>query len=514
MGSAIKYYMKKTIIAILFLLPLFCFSQSKITVKSGTDTSGRFVNLIQRVAGKDSIIFWIGGTRYAIKDSAGGAASFGSLTGVPGDNAVLMDSLERYYISVTAIDSSGFIIGFALIRSNGTKDTIAFTQPENSVPISSLTDAEASNTIANGTHAQTWGWADGNIILGGTSKGLLELSSTTKGLLVPRMTAAQRLAITTPGNGNLVYDTDSLRYMLFNTGTNTWKGIAYTGEAGSGGGTPAGNFGNVQLNRNSAFATPGSDSLNFNAGLSILGSLTVSGLTSGRMAYTTTAGLLTTSANITYDGTSFTTLSNFGVAQVNPNAGAKLHVLGIANYTNASAISGFYDYQRYGSWDAVGSVSAAGTTLAIGGYRSSQWTGLNLYVSGGTAKLAMTNTLATWAIATTNITAGRFSTAQGADVASAVGAIAVGGDGNTFELTGTSAVTLISNLTWQNGSEITLLFTSTASLTDGTANSGTDIGMELAGNTNFTGSAGASITLKLSEIGGTQRWREKCRSVN
>ena len=111
-------------------------------------------------------------------------------------------------------------------------------------------------------------------------------------------------------------------------------------------------------------------------------------------------------------------------------------------------------------------------------------------------------------------TGGRIIAVQGADVASAAGAITLGSDGNVFELTGTSAVTLISNIGYQNGAEITLIFTSTASLTDGTANSGTNIGFELAGNVNFTGSAEDLITLVLCEIGGTQRWREKCRSVN
>lgn len=112
------------------------------------------------------------------------------------------------------------------------------------------------------------------------------------------------------------------------------------------------------------------------------------------------------------------------------------------------------------------------------------------------------------------IITGRLLLTQGADVASAAGAIALGLDGNVFEITGTAAITLISNLNWQNGSEITLVFTSTATLTDGTANSGTDIGMELAGNANFSASADDVLTLVLSEIGGTQRWREKSRSVN
>jgi hypothetical protein len=103
---------------------------------------------------------------------------------------------------------------------------------------------------------------------------------------------------------------------------------------------------------------------------------------------------------------------------------------------------------------------------------------------------------------------------QGADVASAAGAIALGSDGNIFEITGTNAITLISNLNWQNGSIVHLMFTSTASLTHGTATSGTDITMLLAGAANFTGSANDVITLVLGEIGGTQAWREVSRSVN
>jgi len=110
--------------------------------------------------------------------------------------------------------------------------------------------------------------------------------------------------------------------------------------------------------------------------------------------------------------------------------------------------------------------------------------------------------------------AGRFAATQGTDVASAAGAITLSTNGNTFEITGTAAITLISNAGWVNGSEINLIFTSTATLTDGTANSGTDIGMELAGNANFTASADDILTLVLTEVGGTQRWREKSRSVN
>jgi hypothetical protein len=47
------------------------------------DTTAKFVNSITRTAGKDSIIFFIGGTRYAIKDSVGGGG--GSAAGSTGN---------------------------------------------------------------------------------------------------------------------------------------------------------------------------------------------------------------------------------------------------------------------------------------------------------------------------------------------------------------------------------------------------------------------------------------------
>ena len=109
---------------------------------------------------------------------------------------------------------------------------------------------------------------------------------------------------------------------------------------------------------------------------------------------------------------------------------------------------------------------------------------------------------------------GRMAATQGADVASAAGAISLGTDGNLFEITGTNSITLISNVGWINGSEVTLMFTSTATLVNGTATSGTDVTMLLAGAANFVATANDVITLVYGEIGGVVAWREKSRSVN
>ncbi len=55
---------------------------------------------------------------------------------------------------------------------------------------------------------------------------VLEVESTTKGLLTPRMTAAQRTAITSPANGLLVYQTDGAAGFYFYDGT-SWKPFGY-----------------------------------------------------------------------------------------------------------------------------------------------------------------------------------------------------------------------------------------------------------------------------------------------
>lgn len=51
----------------------------------------------------------------------------------------------------------------------------------------------------------------------------LDISSTTKGLLVPRMTATERGAIATPAKGLLIYQTDGDAGFYVNTGTSSSK---------------------------------------------------------------------------------------------------------------------------------------------------------------------------------------------------------------------------------------------------------------------------------------------------
>lgn len=52
---------------------------------------------------------------------------------------------------------------------------------------------------------------------------ILDISSTTQGFLAPRMSTAQRLAITSPASGLTVYDTDDQKYYAYNSTLSSWE---------------------------------------------------------------------------------------------------------------------------------------------------------------------------------------------------------------------------------------------------------------------------------------------------
>ena len=63
-----------------------------------------------------------------------------------------------------------------------------------------------------------------------SSNALLEMKSTTQGLLIPRMSSSQRTSISSPATGLLVFDTDSGYVLWYNS---SWKGLkTYTGSNG------------------------------------------------------------------------------------------------------------------------------------------------------------------------------------------------------------------------------------------------------------------------------------------
>jgi hypothetical protein len=67
------------------------------------------------------------------------------------------------------------------------------------------------------------------------SSALLDIDASTtnnKGVLIPRLTAVQRLAIPSPANSLLVFDTDSACFFYWNGLSSTWKSLCSTTQGG------------------------------------------------------------------------------------------------------------------------------------------------------------------------------------------------------------------------------------------------------------------------------------------
>lgn len=172
----------------------------------------------------------------------------------------------------------------------------------------------------------------------------------------------------------------------------------------------------------------------------------------------------------------------------------------------------------------AGSVANATTTPAITlttsitGILSGNGTAVSAATTTGSGSvvLATSPTLVTpvlgVASATTLTMSGRILGAQGADVASA-NDLTLGADGNTFEITGATQINAITTTGWQNGSSINLLFTSNPTVKNNTAGGAGTAPLLLAGSVDFGATAGDVLVLLLSEIGGTQAWRELGRTA-
>ena len=133
--------------------------------------------------------------------------------------------------------------------------------------------------------------------------------------------------------------------------------------------------------------------------------------------------------------------------------------------------------------------------------------------SGQTTLLRINNaTIATIATGSIAMSA-RFVEIQGADVASTTNLV-LGTDGNTFEITGTTKVDLISNAGWVEGAKITLIANESLVIDHGTATSGANVQIRLEGAVDYSMTAGDTLTLCLSSTTAEgQAWREISRAV-
>ena len=86
------------------------------------DTTNKFVNTITRTPGKDSIIYFIGGTRYAIKDSSGGGVTSVTATYPALSSGGATPNISMYQASNTV---DGFLSTTDWIKFNNKVDSVS-----------------------------------------------------------------------------------------------------------------------------------------------------------------------------------------------------------------------------------------------------------------------------------------------------------------------------------------------------------------------------------------------------
>ena len=275
------------------------------TVTLGTPSSVTLASTNSLTSNSHTHAFVPGGTTLQYIRGDGTLATLPTYTFNNGlTNAGGLVQLGGTLLQNTTIDGSGFnftlnnspAITFTATNGSGTggvvfrPDSISFTPPLGKMNIDSL---RSWSLVSDTTYKKvmTWDTRNGRLEYsnwfgsgGGSAPDFFLRNTGTTGdsLLIP-------IASNTAGIKKLIAGTNV---------TFTIADSSITINSSGGGGTPAGNFGNLQINRNSLFATPASDSLTFSGGLSVKGTGTFTGLVT-----VPTSGLRINATTVTSTGT-------------------------------------------------------------------------------------------------------------------------------------------------------------------------------------------------------------------
>lgn len=286
--------------------------------------------------------------------------------------------------------------------------------------------------------------AQNNVGIGTTTphpSSKLEIDATDKGLLIPRLTTAQRLAIVNPANSLLVYDTDAECYYYYISASTTWVSLCAAQNGATG-------------------ATGNTGATGIQGATGVTGSTGVTGAT-GNTGATGSTGATGDTGPTGIQGVTGATGST-GVTGSTGNTGAtgSTGPTGIQGTTGATGSTGVTG--PTGNTGATGATGVTGATGITGNTGATGSTG----VTGATGNTGATgSTGATGNIGPTGIVGPTGAT---------------GNTGSTGSTGPTGPNWNITNLTWNNSGTITLTtdqpqtFTSTTGAWLTTGNTGTN----------------------------------------
>jgi hypothetical protein len=165
--------------------------------------------------------------------AAGGAVYFGAASASATPDAVISSAGGATLMTLTNGGSLRIEAGDLLVASDKEINFNLGNDANNRILVNSVTGAMEVRAF-NGQRFFTTNGGDsermridssGNVGIGGTANAaaILDAASTTKGFLPPRMTTAQRDAITTPPAGLMVYNTSTNKLNFYNG--SAWEAV-------------------------------------------------------------------------------------------------------------------------------------------------------------------------------------------------------------------------------------------------------------------------------------------------
>ncbi|MCW3086486.1 MAG: hypothetical protein JWP12_3852 [Bacteroidetes bacterium] len=323
--------------------------------------------------------------------------------------------------------------------------------------------------------------AQDNVGIGTTApdpSAILEMLSTNKGVLVPRMNTAGINAIAAPANSLLIYNTDSMCFFFYRQPSAVWISLCSTTGTGTVGATGATGTAGI-TGATGGIGTTGTAGVTGATG--DIGATGVAGITGatgdiGATGAAGTTGITGTTGDIGATGIAGTTgpTGDIGATGATGTTGAT--GLGIAGTTGATGATGLVGPTGVG----LGTPGTTGTTGATGSTGIAGTTG----VTGSTGLAGNTGTTGTTgAVGTTGSTGvagatgvtGNTGVAGNTGITGATGAV------------GTTGVTGIAGTTGATGAAGTTGATGIAGVTGSTGTAGT------IGATGATGATGADL---------------------